>query len=128
MWRWARWVLVVVGVGVGVCAIRISWIAHQDRIVWRQREMVFTSEMAEMQHGFPLGAQRSVVVSGLRSRYPQLSIGDSSGQDVQVWLGKEPSFVWYCNFMEPFVQFSFRGDGADAPLVKIERMTTGQCL
>jgi hypothetical protein len=80
-----------------------------------------------MQRAFPIGTRRSAVLSGLRLRYPQYAIGDST-PDVQVWLGKEPSFVWYCSFMTPFVQFTFQGGGSDAPLAKIERMTTGECL
>jgi hypothetical protein len=127
MWRWARWVLVAASVVILAASAKFAWVDHQKRIVWRERETSFANELAEMQQAFPVGTQRGVVVAGLRSRYPQLSIGDS-GADVQVWLGKEPSFVWYCNFMTPFVQFSFQGGGAAAPLVKIGRMTTGQCL
>jgi len=127
MGRWARWVLVVVGVGVGVWAIRLSWVAHQKRVEWREREQVFAAQLRELQQTFPIGTSRGVVVSGLRSHYSQFAIGDST-PDVQVWLGKEPSFVWYCNYMEPFVEFTFRSDGTEAPLVKVERRTTGQCL
>jgi hypothetical protein len=127
MWRWARWVLLTVGVIILAATGKHAWTDHQKRIVWRQQETVFASELAEMQRAFPIGTQRSAVLSELRLRYPQFAIGDST-QDVQVWLGKEPSFVWYCNFMTPFVQFTFQGGGSDAPLVKIERETTGECL
>jgi hypothetical protein len=127
MWRWARWVLLVVGVVVLAAIVKHAWTDHQKRIVWRQQEAVFAGELADLQRTFPIGSRRSVVVAGLRARYPKIGVDDYRG-DVQVWLGKEPSFVWYCNFMTPFVQFTFQGDGSDAPLVKIERMTTGECL
>jgi hypothetical protein len=127
MWRWARWVLLVVGVVFVGGAADFAWVDHQQRIVWREREVVFARELAEMQQAFPIGTSRDVVVSGLHSRYPQFAIGGGT-PDVQVWLGKEPSFVWYCNYMEPFVEFTFRSDGTEARLVKVERRTTGQCL
>ena len=127
MWGWTRWVLVAIGVAILVYAARYAWVDHQKRVVWREREAVVASEFAEMQQAFPMGTRRNMVVAGLRARYPQFAIGDST-PDVQVWLGKEPSFVWYCNFMEPFVEFTFQSDGAEAQLVKIERRTTGECL
>jgi hypothetical protein len=120
-------VVLAVGVVVLAAIAEHAWTDHQKRIVWRQRETMFAGEFAEMQRAFPIGTQRSAVLSEVRLRYPQYAIGDST-QDIQVWLGKEPSFVWYCNFMTPYVEFTFQGSGADAPLVRMERETTGECL
>jgi hypothetical protein len=127
MWRWARWVVVAVGVVILAGAADYAWDNHQKRMIWRERENLFASELAEMQKEFPVGTARSEVVAGLHLRYPQFAIGDSTPK-VQVWLGKEPSFVWYCNFMMPFAEFSFQSKEPSAPLMKIERETTGECL
>jgi hypothetical protein len=127
MGRWARWVVLGVGLLALATIAKMAWTDHQDRIVWRQREAVFAGELAEMQQAFPIGTPREVVVSGLHSRYPQFAIGGGP-PDVQVWLGKEPSFTFACSFMTPYLEFIFQTDGTTARLTKIERRTTGECL
>jgi hypothetical protein len=127
MWRWARWVMVAAGVVVVAVVVYSAWVDHQQRIVRREREAVFAGEVTEMQQAFPIGTSREVVVAGLHAHYPQFAIGDSP-PDLQVWLGREPSFSWVCSFMTPYLEFSFQSDGETARLVKIERRTTGECL
>jgi hypothetical protein len=74
---------------------------------------------------FPAGTARAKVVEGLRTQYPEAVGGE---RDVTIWLDKEPSLVWYCSFWKPYVVFSFGSGDPAAPLLKIERRTTGECL
>jgi hypothetical protein len=125
MKTWAKWTLSVAVVSIAGCGTKFALDDHKQRVVLREDEAKDAIILAEMQSEFPVGTPREQVVSGLRAHHRDVY---DSTLDIDIWLDHEPSFVWFCNFMEPYIEFKFHGQSPSAPLKSVERHTTGECL
>jgi hypothetical protein len=124
MWRWARWIVLVAGVMLMGGAARPAWVTFRQWIMMRRHEEIDAKLLTQMQREFPIGTPRAQVMAGLHTHDPTANRGSAV---LYVWLDEEPSSVWYCN-LKPFLVFSFPSEDPSAPLTKIERQTTGECL
>jgi hypothetical protein len=120
-----KWILSVVGIVVVGCGTDLAWQNHKKIVLYREQEAVDEQILTAMRREFPAGTPRAEVLSGLKGRYPGVSESDP---EIDIWLGHEPSFVWYCSYMQPYLVFKFQTNAPSSPLLEIERHTTGECL